>query len=114
MTYDQVTVAGQKQAAELYRLRRRVKTQRAELRRLNKTLGPYWAGFRRGLGVSESSNEIQRLRAALLICARQAEELKRPCGLEPESAQALRNAEYQSISTNAHIALGTMRGPVLK
>lgn len=50
------------------------------------------------------------LRAALLTCARQAEALKRECGMDPESAQAVRNAQYQAISTTAHIALGTIRG----
>jgi hypothetical protein len=55
--------------------------------------------------------EIERLRAALLACARQAEALKRDCGTDPESSQAVRNAQYQSISTAAHIALGTIRGP---
>ncbi len=35
--------------SELEALRKRVKLQRAELRRLNKCLGPYWAGFRRGI-----------------------------------------------------------------
>lgn len=53
----------------------------------------------------------ERLRAALLRCARQAEALKRECGMNPESHQAIRNAQYQSISTTAHIALGTIRGP---
>ena len=52
-----------------------------------------------------------RLRAALLQCARQAEALKRECGMDPESAQAVRNSQYQAISTTAHIALGTVRGP---
>lgn len=51
------------------------------------------------------------LRAALLECARMAEALKRPCGEDPESAQAVRNAQYQSISTTVHIALGTIMGP---
>lgn len=51
------------------------------------------------------------LRAALLQCARQAEALKRECGMDPESPQAIRNAQYQAISTTAHIALGTIRGP---
>ncbi len=55
--------------------------------------------------------EIERLRAALLGCARKAEALKLDCGMDPESAQALRNARYQDISTTAHIALGTIRGP---
>lgn len=56
--------------------------------------------------------EVLRLRAALRTCARQAEALKRDCGMDPESAQAIRNAQYQSISTTAHIALGTIKGPV--
>ena len=54
--------------------------------------------------------EIEKMRRALLTCARQAEALKRECGMDPESAQALRNAQYQAISVTAHIALGTMRG----
>jgi hypothetical protein len=59
--------------------------------------------------------EAVQLRAALLNCARQAEALKRDCGMDPESKQAVRNAQYQNISTTAHIALGTIRGarPVL-
>lgn len=56
-------------------------------------------------------DERDRLRAALLKCARQSEALKRECGMEPESAQAVRNAQYQAISTTAHIALGTIHGP---
>jgi len=59
----------------------------------------------------ECAAEIAKLRAALLTCARQAEALKRECGMDPESAQALRNAQYQAISTTAHIALGTITGP---
>ena len=55
--------------------------------------------------------EIDRLRAALLQCAKQAEALKRECGSNPESAQAVRNGKYQAISTAAHIALGTIKGP---
>ena len=60
----------------------------------------------------EAADEIKRLRAALLTCAQQAEALKRDCGMDPESTQAIRNAQYQSISTTAHIALGTIKGPV--
>jgi hypothetical protein len=41
--------------SELTILRRRVKAQRAELRRLNKYLGPYWAGFRRGGEMSDAA-----------------------------------------------------------
>ena len=40
---------------ELLTLRRRVKAQRAELRRLNKYLGPYWAGFRHGGEMSDAA-----------------------------------------------------------
>ena len=40
---------------ELTILRRRVKAQRAELRRLNKYLGPYSAGFRRGGEISDAA-----------------------------------------------------------
>lgn len=56
--------------------------------------------------------DVGRLRTALLSCAKQAEALKRDCGMDPEGAQAIRNAQYQSISTTAHIALGTIKGPV--
>ena len=59
----------------------------------------------------ECAAEIHKLRAALLSCARQAEDLKEECGSDPESYQAIRNAQYQAISTTAHIALGTVRGP---
>jgi hypothetical protein len=60
--------------------------------------------------VSDIIVDRDRLRAALLNCARQAEALKLDCGMDPESAQAVRNAQYQAISTTAHIALGTIRG----
>lgn len=60
-----------------------------------------------------TAEEVMRLRAALLSCARQAEALKRECGSDPESPQAVRNAQYQAISATAHIALGTIRGPSL-
>ena len=55
--------------------------------------------------------ERDRFRAALLDCARQAERLKKPCGMDPEGYQAVRNGKYQNISTTAHVALGTIRGP---
>jgi hypothetical protein len=58
--------------------------------------------------------ETERLRAALLRCARMAEALKRDCGMDPESPQAVRNLQYQAISTAAHIALGTIQGPAPK
>lgn len=60
----------------------------------------------------DRQREIDRLRAALLDCARQAERLKKPCGMDPEGYQAVRNGQYQNISTTAHVALGTIRGPI--
>lgn len=54
----------------------------------------------------EADHEIAALRQALLTCARLAEALKRPCGDDPESGQAVRNAQYQAISTLTHQALG--------
>lgn len=61
-----------------------------------------------GILCTEAADEIERLQVALLTCARQAEALKRDCGTDPESAQAVRNAQYQAISTTAHLALGTI------
>lgn len=48
---------------------------------------------------------ILELEAALLDTARRVEALKRECGTAPESAQAIRNSEYMSISLNARAAL---------
>lgn len=62
--------------------------------------------------LTAQSAEIDRLRDALLHCARLAEALKLPCGDDdPESPQAIRNGQYQNISLTAHITLGTIRGP---
>lgn len=61
--------------------------------------------------IAEQATQIEALRAALLCCARKAEALKRDCGMDPFSPQAIRNGQYQSISTTAHIALGTIQGP---
>ena len=63
------------------------------------------------LTMHDLAREIERLSIALLSCARQAEALKCPCSLDPESPQAIRNAQYQAISTTAHVALGTISGP---
>ncbi len=57
------------------------------------------------------ADRLEAAEAALLDCARKAEALKRDCGADPEGAQAVRNAQYQAISTAAHVALGTIRGP---
>jgi hypothetical protein len=49
---------------------------------------------------------MDRLREALLNVARMAEALKRPCSMDdPESAQAIRNSQYMSISYAARAAL---------
>lgn len=45
------------------------------------------------------------LLAALLDVARRAEALKRPCGMDPESAQAIRNSQYMSLSYAARAAI---------
>lgn len=87
---------------EVLRLQCDMKDVRAELQHARD-------GLTKGRTRMREDNE--RLRAALLRCARQAEALKRECGMNPESPQAIRNAQYQSISTTAHIALGTIRGP---
>lgn len=97
-----VEVSTQAAQAELERLR-------AENAALKRDLQYARDGLTKQRTRMREDNE--RLRAALLRCARQAEALKRECGMNPESHQAIRNAQYQSISTTAHIALGTIRGP---
>jgi len=57
----------------------------------------------------DAQAELERLRASLLDLARRCERLKRPCGMDPESAQAVRNGEYMSISLAARAALGAER-----
>jgi len=49
------------------------------------------------------------LRDALLVAARSAEALKRECGMDPESPQAVRNSEYMNISYAARNALEKTR-----
>ena len=46
-----------------------------------------------------------RLLEALLNVARMAENLKKPCGTDPESPQAIRNAQYMNISYVARAAI---------
>ena len=64
-----------------------------------------------GAMVLNLADRMEKAEAALLDCARKAEALKRDCGMDPESAQAVRNAQNQAISTAAHVALRTIRGP---
>lgn len=97
-----VEVSTQAAQAELERLR-------AENAALKLDLQYARDGLTKGRTRMREDNE--RLRAALLRCARQAEALKRECGSDPEGTQAVRNGKYQAISTAAHIALGTIKGP---
>ena len=54
--------------------------------------------------------DVAALRAALLDVARRVEALKRPCGMDPESAQAIRNGEYMSIALIARAAIDAAMG----
>ena len=81
-------------------------------RRMRRLHAQDGAATRAGVERSRANKrDAERYRVALLACARKAEALKQDCGADPESAQAIRNAQYQAISTTAHIALGTIRGP---
>lgn len=59
---------------ELTRLRQRVKAQRAELRRLNKTLEPYWTGYRNGMVHQDHTALRVKMFAAFGVPAVQAAE----------------------------------------
>lgn len=51
-------------------------------------------------------NDVTKdLLEAMLIVARMAEDLKKPCGMDPESPQAIRNAQYMNISYAARAAI---------
>lgn len=65
----------------------------------------------------EAPSETESLRrqrdellAALLQVARMAESLKRECGMDPESPQAIRNGEYMNISYEARAAITKVKG----
>ena len=73
---------------ELACLRKRVKAQRAELRRLNKTLGPYWIGFRKGLDHQAEKAIRVKMFAAFGVPATQAAE-KAPCNCASHKPGAL-------------------------
>ena len=49
MLWDMGAGMSESEITELNRLRKRVKAQRVELRRLNKIIGPRWAAFSAGL-----------------------------------------------------------------
>jgi len=55
-----------------------------------------------------TKNEALALEA-LLDCARKAEALKKECGMDPESPQAIRNSQYMAISYTAHAAITAIK-----
>ena len=59
--------------------------------------------------LKEAERQRDELLAALLKVARMAEKLKRPCSMDPESKQAIRNGEYMNISYAAHAAIAAAR-----
>lgn len=68
------------------------------------------AGLRAELLKSLADNAALRERVkvledALLRVARMAEALKKDCGMDPESPQAVRNGQYMNISYAARAAL---------
>ena len=66
--------------AELANLRRRVKAQRAELRRLNRTMSVYWAGIRHGMHFDAAKDVRVKMFAAFGVPAvQQAEKAPRNC-----------------------------------
>jgi hypothetical protein len=62
--------------------------------------------------IRSEAQEVERLRDALLQCARMAEALKQECGMDPESAQAIRNGKYMAISYFARAAIAKATGSV--
>ena len=48
---------------------------------------------------------VAELEGALLDVARRAESLKRECRMDPESPQAIRNAQYMGIAYAARAAM---------
>lgn len=71
------------------------------------TVGALWKARTAVAGLRA---ENERLREALLGAARSAEALKRDCGMDPESPQAIRNAQYMAISYAARAALEHKHG----
>jgi len=53
--------------------------------------------------------ERDRLRQALMQIVLRVEALKRPCGMDPESPQAIRNGVYMGIALSARYALAKVK-----
>jgi len=73
------------------------------------------AGLRAELLKSLADNaplreRVKVLEDALLRVARTAEALKKDCGMDPESPQAVRNGQYMNISYAARAALAARKG----
>ena len=73
------------------------------------------AGLRAELLKSLADNaplreRVKVLEDALLRVARMAEALKKDCGMDPESPQAVRNGQYMNISYAARAALAARKG----
>ena len=49
--------------------------------------------------------DLDAMRGALLKIARMAEDLKKPCSMDADSPQAIRNGQYMNICYAAHAAL---------
>lgn len=49
--------------------------------------------------------DLDAVRGALLKIARMAEDLKKPCSMDADSPQAIRNGQYMNICYAAHAAL---------
>jgi hypothetical protein len=60
--------------------------------------------------LEQSEERVRELKSALLQIARKAEALKRPCGEDACSPQAIRNAEYMSLSYSARAAINKESG----
>jgi len=49
--------------------------------------------------------DLDAMRGALLKIARMAEDLKKPCSMDADSPQAIRNGQYMNICYASHAAL---------
>jgi hypothetical protein len=49
--------------------------------------------------------DLDAMRGELLKIARMAEDLKKPCSMDADSPQAIRNGQYMNICYAAHAAL---------
>ena len=49
--------------------------------------------------------DLDAMRGALLKIARMAEDLKKPCSMDADSPQAIRNGQYMNICYAAHAAI---------